>query len=384
MAIYKALAIPSYYQQHWDAESWSWLPPRLTSNTSNTEEIQFIDPKLSGGTMTDAGVMTWGSEAIQRFDQVWTVFRGEQGTNKSWIINNGSKTFTVLDIVFPGAKNITGLQMYCPVISNHHSDVTGVAIYDMSSGSPVQLKFDLSITDKSGTRSYSFIRNNVSKLRVCIRPNNEGGRYPSLIQRLVIYAGNGGKAPYAVTWDENSTQDRETVITGTGEKNQTLMWYAFDGDNSSEWEDADNHRAGAWIEYKYHKLFIPTKVVFRNRSGSVVYPDPLSLQGSVDGMNYFDYGKFDGFSPEKSGITTINVSTNTPCKHLRFVFTGATNGSGGGDGAEAGFAGIEIYGKVHTHDTKLPNYIGADYVTYQYKVRKVTSGSKTQYQFKKS
>lgn len=63
---------------------------------------------------------------------------------------------------------------------------------------------------------------------------------------------------------------------------------------------------------------------------------------------------------------------------------GATNGSGGSDDAEAGFAGIEIYGKVNTYDTKLPNYIGADYVTYQYKVRKVTSGSKTKYQFKKN
>lgn len=39
-------------------------------------------------------------------------------------------------------------------------------------------------------------------------------------------------------------------------------------------------------------------------------------------------------------------------------------------------------GKVN--DTKLPNWIGANYVTYQYKVRKVTSGSTTQYQFKKN
>ena len=82
--------------------------------------------------------------------------------------------------------------------------------------------------------------------------------------------------------------------------------------------------------------------------------------------------------------TTINISTNTPCKYLRFVYAGATNGSGGSDAAEAGFSGIEIYGKVNTSDTKLPNYIGADYATYQYKVRKVTSGSTTKYQFKKN
>lgn len=148
--------------------------------------------------------------------------------------------------------------------------------------------------------------------------------------------------------------------------------------------NTSGHRAGAWLEYRYSKLFIPTKVVFRNRSNYVVYPDPLRLQGSVDGVNYVDYGEFDGFSSEKSGITTINVSTNIPCKHLRFGFAGATNGSGGVDAAEASFAGIEIYGKVNTSDTKLPNFIGADYVTYQYKVRKVTSGSKTQYQFKKN
>lgn len=355
MAIYKAMAIPTYYRRNWNANGWLWLPPRLTSNTSNTGEIQFVDPKLSGGTMTDAGVMTWGTAAIQRFDKVWTAFRGEQASNNAWIINNGSKTFTVLDIVFPGAKNITGLQMYCPAIGGYYSNVTGVAIYDMSSGSPVQLKVDLSTTNASGTRSYSFTRNNVSKLRVCIRPNTDGNSYPSLIQRLVIYAGNSGKAPYAVTWD---------------------------GDNTSEWEDADGHRAGAWLEYRYRELFIPTKVVFRNRSNYVVYPDPLRLQGSVDGVNYFDYGEFDGFSSEKSGITTINVSTNTPCKHLRFGFVGATNGSGGSNDAEASFAGIEIYGKVNTYDTKLPNFIGADYVTYQYKVRKVTSGSETLYQFK--
>lgn len=110
----------------------------------------------------------------------------------------------------------------------------------------------------------------------------------------------------------------------------------------------------------------------------------MRLQGSVDGVNYFDYGEFDGFSSEKSVSTTINVSTNIPCKHLRFVFAGATNGAGGSDAAEAGFSGIEIYGKVHTFDTKLPNFIGADYATYQYKVRKVTSGSKTKYQFKKN
>ena len=383
MAVYKVMAIPSYYRRNWDAGVWSWLPPRLSSNTSNTEEIQFVDPKLSGGTMTDAGVMTWGTGAIQRFDKVWTAFRGEQATNNAWIINNGSKTFTVLDIVFPKAKNITGLQMYCPVVSSYYSSVTGVAFYDMSSGSPVLLKYDLSTTDASGTRSYSFTRNNVSKLRVCIRPNTDGNPYPSLVQRLVIYAGNGDKAPYAVSWDENSTEDRVTVITGTGEKGPTKMWYAFDGDNSSEWEDADSHRAGAWIEYRYNKLFIPTKVVFRNRSNYVVYPDPLSLQGSADGVNYVEYGEFDGFSSEKSGITTINVSTNIPCKHLRFVFAGATNGSGGTDACEASFAGIEIYGKIYTSDTKLPNFIGADFVTYQYKVRKVTSGSTTRYQFKK-
>lgn len=384
MAIYKALAIPTYYRRNWNADGWSWLPPRLTSNTSNTREIWFVDPKLSGGTMTDAGVMTWGTAAIQRFDKVWTAFRGEQASNNAWIINNGSKTFTVLDIVFPGAKNITGLQMYCPLISGHYSNVTGVAFYDMSSGSPVLLKYDLSTTNASGTRSYSFTRNNVSKLRVCIRPNTDGNSYPSLIQRLVIYAGNGGKAPYAVSWDENSTGDRVTVITGTGEKSSTKMWYAFDGDNSSEWEDADGHRAGAWIEYKYRKLFIPTKVVFRNRSNYVVYPDPLRLQGSVDGVNYFDYGDFGGFSADASGITTINISTDIPCKYLRFGYAGATNGSGGSDAAEAGFSDIEIYGKVNTYDTKLPNYIGADYATYQYKVRKITSGSTTRYQFKKN
>lgn len=384
MAVYKAMAIPSYYRRNWNAGSWEWVPPRLTSNTSNTGEIQFVDPKLSGGTMTDAGVMTWGTAAIQRFDKVWTAFRGEQASNNAWIINNGSKTFTVLDIVFPGAKNITGLQMYCPVISGHYSNVTGVAFYDMSSGSPVLLKYDLSITNASGTRSYSFTRNNVSKLRVCIRPNNDGNSYPSLIQRLVIYASNGGKAPYAVSWDENGNSSRTTVITGSGYQDTRRMWYAFDGDNSSEWEATNGHRAGAWIQYKYNKPFIPTKVVFRNRSNYVVYPDPLRLQGSVDGVNYFEYGDFDGFSSEKSGITTINISTNTPCKYLRFGFAGATNGSGGSDGSEASFAGIEIYGKVNTSDTKLPNYIGADYVTYQYKVRKVTSGSTTKYQFKKN
>ena len=384
MVVYKAMAIPSYYRRNWNADSWPWLPPRLTSNTSNTGEIQFVDPKLSGGTMTDAGVMTWGTAAIQRFDKVWTAFRGEQASDNSWIINNGSKTFTVLDIVFPRAKNITGLQMYCPAIGGYYSNVTGVAFYDMSSGSPVLLKYDFSTTNESGTRSYSFTRNNVSKLRVCIRPDTDGNSYPSLVQRLVIYAGNGDKAPYAVSWDENSTEDRVTVITGSGEKSVTKMWYAFDGDDASEWEDADGHRAGAWIEYRYSKLFIPTKLVFRNRSNYVVYPDPLRLQGSVDKVNYVDYGEFDGFSSEKSGITTINISTNTPCKCLRFVFVGATNGSGGSDPAEASFAGIEIYGKVNTSDTKLPNYIGADYVTYQYKVRKVTSGSKTQYQFKKN
>lgn len=382
MAIYKVMAIPSYYRRNWNAGSWAWIPPRLTSNTSNTGEIKFVDPKLSGGTMTDAGVMTWGTASIQRFDQVWTAFRGEQATNKAWSINNGSKTFTVLDIVFPGAKNITQVEIYCPVIGGYHSAVTGVAFYDMSSGSPVQLKYDL--TSQSGSRNYTLNRNNVSKLRVCIRPNIDGNSYPSLIQRLVIYASNGGKAPYAVSWDENGDASRTTVITSSGDKSSNKMWYAFDGDDSSEWEDANGHRAGAWIEYRYKKLFIPTKLVFRNRSNYVVYPDPLRLQGSVDGVNYFDYGDFGDFSSEKSGITTINVSTSTPCKYLRFVFVGATNGAGGSDGSEASFAGIEIYGKVNTSDTKLPNRIGANYVTYQYKMRKVTSGSTTKYQFKKN
>lgn len=380
MTVYKAMVIPSYYRRNWNADGWGWVPPRLTSNTSNTREILFVDPKLSGGTMTDAGVMTWGTAAIQRFSDLWKAFRGEQAPNKSWILNNGNRTFTVLDIVFPGAKNITKVEMYCPVIGGY-SAVTGVAIYDMSSGSPVQLKYD---TSSSDSRHYSISRNNVSKLRVCIRPDSNGDRYPSLVQRIVIYANNGGKAPYAVSWDENGDNSRVTAITGSGEKSPTLMWYAFDGDNSSEWEDANGHRAGAWIEYRYSKLFIPTKVVFRNRSNWVVYPDPLRLQGSVDGVNYFEYGEFDGFSSEKSYITTINVSTNIPCKHLRFVYAGATNGSGGSDGSEAGFSGIEIYGKVNTYDTKLPNYIGADYATYQYKVRKVTSGSTTKYQFKKN
>lgn len=201
MAIYKAMVIPSYYRRNWNAKGRAWIPPRLTSNTSNIREIWFVDPKLSGGTMTDAGVMTWGTAAIQRFNQVWTAFRGEQAQNKAWIINNGSKTFTVLDISFADAKNITRVEMYCPVVGGHHSAVTGVAIYDMSSGSPVQLKYDLTDTNASGTRSYAISRDNVSKLRICIRPDTNGNDYPSLVQRLVIYASNGGKAPYAVTSD---------------------------------------------------------------------------------------------------------------------------------------------------------------------------------------
>lgn len=384
MAVYKALAIPTYYRRNWNANKWLWLPPRLTSNTSNTGEIQFVDPKLSGGTMTDAGVMTWGTAAIQRFNNVWTAFRGEQSQDKAWIINNGSRTFTVLDIVFPEAKNVNTVVMYCPMVRNRHSAVTGVAIYDMSSGSPVQLKYDTTVTNASGTRSYNFISNNISKLRVCIRPDTDGNACPSLIQRLIIYANNGGKAPHTVSWDENGDLTRTTVITGSGEHSTTKLWYAFDGDNSSEWEAAEGQRAGAWIEYRYTKLFIPTKLVFRNRSNYVVYPNPLRLQGSVDGVNYFDYGDFGGFSSAKSGITTINLTTSTPCKHLRFSFADATNGAGGVDSAEAGFSGIEIYGKVYTSDTKLPNWIGADYVSYQYKIRKVTSGSTTKYQFKKN
>ena len=385
MAIYKALAIPSYYRRNWNASGWSWLPPRLTSNTSNTGEIQFVDPKLSGGTMTDAGVMTWGSAAITRFDKVWTAFRGEAAENNAWIINNGSKTFTVLDIVFPIAKNITRVEIYCPVVYGYYSAVTGVAIYDMSSGSPVQLKYDTEATDSSGTRAYNFTRNNVSKLRVCIRPNSDGNSYPSLVQRMVIYASNGGKATYAVTWDENGALARTTVVKASNVKDSSSQaWYAFDGDDTSEWNAGANKRVGQWIEYKYAKMFIPTKLVFRNRNNYVVYPNPLWIQGSIDGVNYFDYGSFDGFSTEKGGITTINISSNSPCKFIRFVFEGATNGVGANNDSAAGFSGIEIYGNVNTSDTKLPNYIGADYVTYQYKVRKVTSGSTTKYQFKKN
>ena len=160
----------------------SWTRPNLTSNTSDTS-FTISDPKLSGGTINSSNVMTWGSTAITNTADVWKSF--DDSTSTYFTINKGNQTFTVFDIDFDTYMKVTGVEITGKVVSSAASSLTGSQIYALTDSDGWKL---LSTKTDKDVNTHTFTGVRTKKLRICARPNTNGGSYPSRLTNIIITA----------------------------------------------------------------------------------------------------------------------------------------------------------------------------------------------------
>lgn len=161
----------------------TWTQPVLTSNTSDTS-FQLIDPKLSGGTIDDTTkIMTWGTASVTRFTDLYKSFNSS--TTDYFTLNNGSRTFTVFDILFSTKMSISACTITGNVVSGQASSLTGSQIYSVDSSGKATL---LSTSTSSNTNNHTINNVVTNRLRICMRPNTDGNSYPSRITNITITA----------------------------------------------------------------------------------------------------------------------------------------------------------------------------------------------------
>ena len=158
-----------------------WNQPKLSHNISN-ESFQIIDPYLSNGTMVDStGVMTWGSSSVTRFTQIPNAINN----NGYWAVNSGNKIFSVFDVVFKNLMLVSGVYILGNVIGSVASSLTGSQIYGFDSNNNLTLLSSIAATN---TNTHTFTPFRTKRLRICARPNSDGGSYPSRITNINITA----------------------------------------------------------------------------------------------------------------------------------------------------------------------------------------------------
>ena len=175
--------IPNGYTsyKYYKATYGSWTRPNLTSNTSNTS-FTLVDPKLSGGTLSGT-TMTWGTAAVTRFTDVWKSF--DNSTSTYFTINNGNQTFTVFDIIFSDYMKVSGVTITGKVVDSQASSLTGSQIYALTDSEGWKL---LSTKTDKDVNTHTFTGVRTNKLRICARPNTDGGSYPSRLTNITITA----------------------------------------------------------------------------------------------------------------------------------------------------------------------------------------------------
>lgn len=157
-----------------------WIQPVLTSNTSDNF-ITFIDPKLSGSTIDTPTSPSWGSEA---FGQLANIFKAMCAkTTDYFVVNKGAKTYTVVDLFFKNKLDISSIYIKGNVVTGSASAITGSIIYDLTNGSPEYISSSMQAQENTHT-----INKVCSCIRLCIRPDQDGAKYPSRITEIKINA----------------------------------------------------------------------------------------------------------------------------------------------------------------------------------------------------
>lgn len=159
----------------------NWTRPNLTSNTSDVNFI-ITDPGLSGGTLSGT-TMTWGTSAVTRFTDVWKAF--DNSTSTYFTINNGNQTFTVFDVIFSTYMKISGVTINGRVVDSQASSLTGSQIYALKDDGSYAL---LSTKTDKDVNTHTFTATRTRRLRICARPNTDGGSYPSRLTDITITA----------------------------------------------------------------------------------------------------------------------------------------------------------------------------------------------------
>lgn len=169
--------IRKYYKHQYE----DWTQPVLTSFMTDAS-FQFIDPNLSGGKVDDStGVMTWGSAPVQRFTDIYKCFNSS--TSDYWAVNGGNRIFSVFDILFGNPIKLSQIYIKGKVINSTASSLTGSQIYNVKPTGEVEL---LSTTADTQENTHVFDDILVDRIRVCVRPNSDGGSYPTRITEITI------------------------------------------------------------------------------------------------------------------------------------------------------------------------------------------------------
>ncbi len=142
-------------------------------------QISISDPQLSGSTIDTPTSPTFSNQSITDYQSITNPFI----KNGYFTVNKGSKTYSVIDLYFSNKLKISKIYINGSVVVGYASSITGSIIYDISSGTPVHV----STQSSANTNTHTFSRT-CTAIRICIRPDNNGDRYPSRITEITITA----------------------------------------------------------------------------------------------------------------------------------------------------------------------------------------------------
>lgn len=168
----------------------SWTQPVLTSNSSSSE-ITITDPNLSGGTVDPNNnyTMTWGSSSFSHIQDVYKAMDADASNgfqlDASNVSDVNNQAFSVFDIEFDKPMKITGFSFSGPVVSGLHDALTFAQVYSIDSEGNATRIFNESASE---TISDTFPAKKCKKIRICLRPDRDGGSYPCIVKSIVITA----------------------------------------------------------------------------------------------------------------------------------------------------------------------------------------------------
>ena len=361
----------------------AWTQPELTSNTSDSS-FKFIDPKLSGGTINDSTkVMTWGTSSVTRFNDLYRPFNSS--TSDNFTLNNGSRTFTVFDILFSTKMSISACTIVGNVVSSQASSLTGSQLYSVDSSGKATL---LSTSTSSNTNTHTINNVVTNRLRICMRPNSDGNTYPSRITKITItarkitgtVAGTSSDYDYKVYNDGNSSVHLGYLIRYVdyvelyGDWTQPVLsdngtvggdqyacrvnnsynsnaYNAFDNNTATAWEAA-NRTENDWIEFYSPEIIKVSKITFTNRNSYTTVWTKFNVFGSLDGKSYFSLGSYTNNNSATSGVWSINLSILKNTKYLKIQGNGPLIPDGT---ARVSIAELDLTAKVYLGESLASN-----------------------------
>ena len=361
----------------------SWTQPVLTSNTSDSS-FQFIDPKLSGGTIDESTkVMTWGTSSVTRFTDLYKPF--DSSTTDYFTLNNGSKTFTVFDILFSTKMSISACKIVGHVVSGYASTLTGSQLYSVDSSGHATLLSTVTVSQENNHTINNVVTN---RLRICMRPNTDGNSFPSRITNITITAkkvsgttsGTSSDYDYKVYHDGNSSVHLGSLIryvdyvnlygdwtqptlTANGtvggdeyacrvnNAHNSNAYNAFDNNTGTAWEAA-NRTENDWIEFYSPEIIKVFKITFTNRNSYTTAWSKFNVFGSLNGKDYFSLGSYTNNNSTTSGVWSINLSTQKNLQYLKIQGNGPLLGHGE---ARISIAELDLTAKVYLGESLASN-----------------------------